>query len=445
MGRGTWRRFCALACGVALLGSPTPCFAAPPAVFAQVDFAAARKLATAQDRLLVLDAMTSRCGPCKQMDETTWVDPELVGWLRAHAVAIQLDMDDHRPLVVELGIKVYPTILVFRKGIELDRVVGYRDATFVRAWLTALAAGNTRLDPLRTRLRALQDDVTSVVCVDLLRDLTDVDLVGTDLLPAARRLCLQLWNTHSRWRSQEAGAETFRKLLAATRVLLEQHPLLRDSLLAVAATLHPDQVTSPIPGHAVVDWVLLQRTLANDVAVVAWAEAIARQVSRRSASATNQSLGDGAGSSDVGTALLRSGGLVLFRTLVAAEAWGAAGHCLSAPVQGLAIHVDWRGALARMKKGQGGAVPMLPMAKDERDRARSLDERRDRAAEDVAARRYAALLAAGRGEEAAAVAEFLLQHQNRVRARVALVTAALRAGCGRAPELLPLLDEALAE
>ena len=50
-----------------------------PAVFQDLDFATALARSSAENKLLIVDAMTSWCGPCKAMDKTTWVDDELVG------------------------------------------------------------------------------------------------------------------------------------------------------------------------------------------------------------------------------------------------------------------------------------------------------------------------------------------------------------------------------
>ena len=66
---------------------------ARPPVFQDLSLEQALALSSETGKLLVLDAMTAWCGPCKVMDRTTWVEPELVAWLEEHAIAIQLDMD----------------------------------------------------------------------------------------------------------------------------------------------------------------------------------------------------------------------------------------------------------------------------------------------------------------------------------------------------------------
>lgn len=405
-----------------LLTPAAPAAAADvPPIFQSLTFEQASDAAISQKRLLILDAMTSWCGPCKDMDRTTWVDPGIVEWVGRHAVAIQLDMDQHRSLVAAHKIKGYPTVIVFRDGKEVERTLGFRDAAFMRTWLRGLNDGRTRADVLRERLRTLRKDAPATEQAQLLYELTELPLDDGALRGEATLWCLTLWEKHAEWRSGEHGQRVLGQLLTSTARLRQQTPDLTTSLLRVAEKLQPN--TGNDAGH-VNDWVLLQRQLEAEEAVVSWAER--------------------AQASPAGRRQLAEGGWVLFRLLVDAGAWSAAGHCLTEPVERLRLHVDWRGAAERAKGGGSQAVAMLPMSRDPRDRDRSIAERRDRAGEDRAATQYAALLAAGRTAEARDLAALLLQHLDRSRARVALVAAALRAGITD-PSHLEMLDDVLDE
>src|SRR5690349_9764950 len=87
-----------------------------PAVFAGMAFADAQVAARESQRLLVIDATASWCAPCQHMDHMTWVDPQVVDWVQAHAVAIQLDVDEDNELAEQLHIRSMPTIVIFKDG-----------------------------------------------------------------------------------------------------------------------------------------------------------------------------------------------------------------------------------------------------------------------------------------------------------------------------------------
>src|SRR4051794_16091870 len=118
-------------------------------------------------RFVLADFQAAWCGPCKKLDETTWRDERVRGWLSAEAVCVKIDGDLHRDLAEKYRIQAYPTILLLEPdGREIDRLVGYRDAaTFQEEAREALAGrdslarargkveGESRNDPmLRMRL-----------------------------------------------------------------------------------------------------------------------------------------------------------------------------------------------------------------------------------------------------------------------------------------------------
>jgi thiol-disulfide isomerase/thioredoxin len=120
---------------------------APP-IFKQLSYEQARDAAAAEKKWLLVDFSAEWCQPCKHMDRTTWVAPEVVAWVNEHAVAIQLD-GDHSPLAQELSVQAYPTLIIFDGERELDRTSGARPAAALLSWLDGLKSGRTELDELR--------------------------------------------------------------------------------------------------------------------------------------------------------------------------------------------------------------------------------------------------------------------------------------------------------
>ena len=124
-----------------------------PPVFSDLSFEDAIAKSTEQKKLLLVDASASWCQPCKHMDKTTWVDASVVAAIGARAVAIQFDVDEQKELAKKLSVRAMPTVIAFRDGKEIDRIVGMRAPAAFVAWLEALARGETSLDVARTAAR----------------------------------------------------------------------------------------------------------------------------------------------------------------------------------------------------------------------------------------------------------------------------------------------------
>jgi thioredoxin 1 len=62
-------------------------------VFQSESFAEARTRAQSAGLWLIVDATAEWCAPCKQMDASTWRDAEVVRWIEANAIAVQIDVD----------------------------------------------------------------------------------------------------------------------------------------------------------------------------------------------------------------------------------------------------------------------------------------------------------------------------------------------------------------
>ena len=82
-----------------------------------------------------MDTYAEWCAECKELDQTTWPDPQIVAWIKENAVAVRIDTDKARKdLQPRLGIHGYPTVLILdAKGVELRRSAGFlKPATMLR-------------------------------------------------------------------------------------------------------------------------------------------------------------------------------------------------------------------------------------------------------------------------------------------------------------------------
>jgi thiol-disulfide isomerase/thioredoxin len=114
---------------------------------------AKRTAADAKKRFVLVDFYTTWCGPCKQLDETTWRDQGVKDWLSKEAVCLKIDAEKEEALADKYRIAAYPTILLLRPdGTEIDRLVGYRDAKTFLAEARDALSGNDGLSRARQKL-----------------------------------------------------------------------------------------------------------------------------------------------------------------------------------------------------------------------------------------------------------------------------------------------------
>lgn len=128
-------------------------------IFQRLELGAARERAVTERKLLLVDATAEWCGPCKMMDRTTWVDPDVVTWVRDHAIAVQIDVDAHKDFAHQLRIMAMPTIIAFVDGAEVDRVVGAKKPNELLAWLDGVTKGETSLTIQQRRVQQEPADI----------------------------------------------------------------------------------------------------------------------------------------------------------------------------------------------------------------------------------------------------------------------------------------------
>lgn len=85
---------------------------------------------------VLVDFWAAWCGPCRMLAPTL---EELAKKLADQAVVAKVNVDDHRDLAQRYDISALPTVLVFRNGEVVDKVVGLQSLQFYRAALEQVA------------------------------------------------------------------------------------------------------------------------------------------------------------------------------------------------------------------------------------------------------------------------------------------------------------------
>jgi len=101
-------------------------FATPAEVeFVRMTPASAAQKALDEGKFYMLSFTASWCSPCQWMEETTYRDPSLAGYMNESVVAVKIDIDDldGYALKQRFEVKVLPTMLLFNsEGRLLERI-----------------------------------------------------------------------------------------------------------------------------------------------------------------------------------------------------------------------------------------------------------------------------------------------------------------------------------
>ena len=101
---------------------------------------AAISKATKEDKLIVVDFVTTWCGPCKTMDELVYTAKPIVA-KSVEFVFVKLDGDDEKKLVKQFEVTGYPTLLVLDSNKNvLKRRSGYQSVSQLLKLMDSLEA-----------------------------------------------------------------------------------------------------------------------------------------------------------------------------------------------------------------------------------------------------------------------------------------------------------------
>jgi thioredoxin 1 len=293
-----------------------------PSLFVDLSFDAALERAQGEKKILLVDATADWCQPCKHMDKTTWVDAGVTAAVAERAVAIQFDVDQEKELSKKLGVKAMPTVIAFRDGKEIDRVVGVQAPAAFVTWLDAIERGETSLDLARKAAREKPGDVQT-------RMLFARSLLEHGELDEATGVHEALW----------------KDLDATPAFVVVKHAMFQQQITDLVRR-HPPAYTAftrvrdaATPGSR--DWLTLNRALNEPERTLAWFDTIRDRLQ-----------------GDAELAGVVEGAVVPL--LVAAGRWADAGHAFADPMRTVTGIIDRRKraaeAAAKLPKEQADQV-----------------------------------------------------------------------------------------
>lgn len=372
-----------------------------PRIFAGVPFAEALKDSADGAGFLFVKGTADWCMPCKQMDRTTFVDPRVRAFFAKDNRIIEVDSDRQPEIARPLKMRMLPTTLVYKGGVEIDRAVGLINPDQFAAWIDRLKGGQTNMSIIAGRIDAAAKGGQAVAVSDR--------VVYTDHLLCARRYDDATAELARLWEDTASAGGQAAQLRAsfvpeAMRELADAHPPAKDRLKALRDAAAGKAKAAPASAQPADDLLILNDILGDSAATLAWFDA--------------------AKASPEGLALARRLAPRLEPALVAAGRWVDLGKLPEDPSAGVR---QMAGVLARLRAASRPELPqMLTMYRAE------------------VAKLYAALLAADREADAASMLSAAIPADDTGELRLAVVSRALDAKQPR-PAQRELLDAAAAK
>lgn len=334
-----------------------------PSIFSSLDFREARTAAKSQGKVLLLSFVSQHNPESKRMNAITWDDPGVIAWIKTNAIALQKNVEDEADLARTLRVSSVPTTLLINELSEerlMDWRVGFKKPDELLHWLEAFLKGN--IDPLRTLYdskvgRGGEEEVE--IRQDMAAHLKDLGRFSE----SADEL-IWLWNNMV---AESPHSESVR----ASFLVGDMRRL---------ANLDPDVKTRFAKLRDVAenksreDWIHLNEVVGDEVRTLQWFERIKNSKSRKSANELNKS------------------DYLLIRLLKKHGRWSDIAFFFENPISSLKHRIF-----------------CFTMAKDVIKNSEIVSGRPYNPMRDDAATIYAALLAAGRLEEAVAVRMLALE------------------------------------
>lgn len=86
---------------------------------------------TSQGGLVLVDFFATWCGPCKMIMPVL----EEISKERTDVKIVKVDIDEHRPIALQEGVRSVPTLILYKDGLEIAREVGFQPKEKLNEWL----------------------------------------------------------------------------------------------------------------------------------------------------------------------------------------------------------------------------------------------------------------------------------------------------------------------
>ncbi len=377
-----------------------------PPVFSDVSLSDAIAQTKDGKKIAVVKFTADWCPPCKRMDKTTWREDAVVKWVKDNGVAIQVDVDKKPDEAQAHRVEAMPTMVVFVKGEEFDRAVGFMSGEAMTSWLEGVKAGKKRDKPVMSR-RAAPDSKPTPGGKTVDERMEEARGLASDRkFKEAADAYAWLWTNMLEYQPSMLGvrgsfmANEMERLAERDAGAKATFTKLRDD---AEARLKGEQKTM----NDLDDWVVLNDVVGEPAKTLAWFDRVK----------------DDAGAAES----IQHVSFRLEPLLIENKRWADVPRLVGDPLAKVDQDFEQAETFLRMTKGRGDDEEMQNMAMGQfREGASAL---------------YAGLLAAGRAEDAGKVAAHVLKKDDTGKARVALVTTALKAGQAK-PVHLEWLAEA---
>lgn len=233
-----------------------------PPIFADLSFADALSKAKSENKLLIIKFTAEWCGPCKQMDKTTWRNQDVFDWARDNAIVIAVDVDKDTKTSEQHKIKAMPTMVAYRDGVEFDRTVGGMDASKTLAWMKDVKEGKSRAAAARERAK----DTKGKSVQDRMNDARS--LIQSDDYATALPLLIDLWNNMA---NDEPSMSAVRVSFFANQIedACNEHKPTRDAFITIRDENEAQLKKSP-DYETLTDWIVLNTAVGQPEKTLEW-------------------------------------------------------------------------------------------------------------------------------------------------------------------------------
>ncbi len=241
-----------------------------PALFSDLSYAEASKQAGVENKILLIDFTAEWCGPCKQMDRTSWVDESVVQWVATNAIAVQVDVDHDSATAMKFKIDSMPTIILERNAKVLDRASGYKTAEELLDWLNGVLEGKTILGQLLEK-----DQANDKVDIQLKLELASTHL-GSGNFDEAEELYVWLWKHMLEHNPGYVGVRVS-FMMMNVESLIRSNPPSKGAFTEIRDNAWDDYSDTSSRHDLLRDWVVLNEMLGDEDRTLAWFDGIKAQ------------------------------------------------------------------------------------------------------------------------------------------------------------------------